>query len=82
MGYFGDLFIILHIEEIVTSVFKSERRADIGELHLLMQQLHTRSSLATVVTLRNWRASVCDVTAQILRRYAKNDSHIADFEVD
>ena len=82
MGYFGELFIILHIEEIVTGVFKSEWRADVGELHLLMQQLDTRSSLATVVTLRNGGTSVSDVTAQILGRHSEDDSHIADFKID
>ncbi len=79
---FSLLFVILHVEEIVTGVFEGERRADVGKLHLLMQELDTRGCLATVITLGDGGGTVSDVTAQCLGLYAEDDSHIADFEVD
>ena len=79
---FSLLFVILHVEEIVTGVFEGERRADVGKLHLLMQELDTRGCFATVVTLRNGGGAVSNVTAEVFGFDAEDDSHVADFEID
>ena len=77
-----ELFVILHVEEIVTGVFEGERRADVGKLHLLMQELDTRGSFATVITLGDGGGAIGDVTAEVFSFDAEDDSHVAYFEVD
>ena len=76
------LFIILHIQQVISCVLQCERRTDVCELHFLMQEFNTGGGFAPVVRKGDRRGTVGNVTAERFGRDAKDDSHVGYFEVD